>query len=738
MTAEHWARIKEIVNDTLECDPAARDAFLDEACGGDAEVRREVDRLLAVNTGSDAFLEPLPSEVISACFEDVQQGGFVGHRIGRYRVIRRIDAGGMGAVFEAEQENPRRTVALKIIRPGLATPPMLRRFEYETQVLGRLQHPGIAQIHEAGTFDLGDGARPFFAMELVEGLPVHEYAEHHGLSTRQRLELVARIGDAVEHAHQKGVIHRDLKPANVLVTEAGQPKILDFGVARAIDADLQAGTIPHTATGELIGTLRYMSPEQIAGDPGELDTRSDIYALGVLCYELLTGRLPYDVGSGTIAQVSRTILEDDPVPLSSASRALRGDLDTIVSKTLEKDKARRYQSIADLAADIRRYLADEPIAARPPSAFYQIRKFSKRHRALVTGAALIAVVAVAGAVFYRMEARRAGLEAANARYEADKYRAVHDFIVNDFLWEVLSRVGASLPEHDTQVAELVDAAAADIDARFADEPLHAAAARNQVATMYYNLGRFDEAETLFAVCLDTRLRLLGGEHRDTLNATNNLGLVKMRLGRIDEAETYYRRALEGRRRTLGDEHSDTLISMNNLAALLRRTGELAEAERLLRAAVGVQRRVRGVRHSDTLASQSNLATVMADLGDDEAAESLHRETVTALEDTLGAEHVTTLVATSRLGQMLLDRQRAAEAEDLFRRSAATTTAPAPPRLVSPGSLTGRRVVVLSGHEPRACDKERRTLWARPSRCRAGPWWIAAQIPAGSQTEGVVR
>src|SRR5215468_3470847 len=248
-------------------------------------------------------------------------------RIGRYSILRILGEGGMGTVYEAEQESPKRAVALKVIRAGHVSPEMLRRFEHESAVLGRLQHPGIAQVYEAGTVQDERGhSVPFFAMEFIRGVPLTDFAEKWKLGTGQRLDLIARICDAVYHAHQKGIIHRDLKPGNILVDESGQPRILDFGVARATDSDIQQATL-QTDIGQLIGTVPYMSPEQVGGDPGELDTRSDVYALGVIAYELLAGRLPYDLKRRAIHEAARVIREEEPTRLSVVNRTLRGDVE---------------------------------------------------------------------------------------------------------------------------------------------------------------------------------------------------------------------------------------------------------------------------------------------------------------------------------------------------------------------------------------------------------------------------
>jgi serine/threonine protein kinase len=303
----------------------------------------------------------------------------------------------MGAVYEAEQAMPRRIVALKVIRPGLVAPDLRRRFENEVQVLGRLQHPGIAQIYQAGVTDLGGGPQPYFAMELVSGLPLVDYAERRGLGLRERLRLLAGICDAVQHAHQRGIIHRDLKPGNILVDDAsGQPKILDFGIARTTDPD--GAMTSHTLFGQIVGTLPYMSPEQLAADPGGIDTRSDVYALGVILHELLTGKLPHDLTQRSTLDAMNAIRDVEPARVGTLDRRLRGDVETIVAKALEKEKERRYASAAELAADIHRYLSDEPIVARPPSAGYQLRKFARRNKVLVGGIASAFLILISGVV----------------------------------------------------------------------------------------------------------------------------------------------------------------------------------------------------------------------------------------------------------------------------------------------------------------------------------------------------
>jgi serine/threonine protein kinase len=427
-SSSKWERIGDLLQSALEQEPGERDAFLSRACADDEPLLHEVRSLLSSSEKAGDFIERpelnVPAMAAALGFRDVSAGVKGGTTIDRYRIVRRIGEGGMGAVYEAEQENPRRTVALKFVNQGLVGPEQFRRFEQESQALGRLQHPGIAQIYEAGTAQFGNGPQPYFAMEFIRGETLRKYADKHRLSTRERLEMMARICDAVHHAHQRGLIHRDLKPDNILVDESAQPKVLDFGLARMTDGDTQA-TLPRTSVGQLLGTLPYMSPEQALADPLEIDMRSDVYALGVILYELLSARLPYTLSRKT-HEALQTIREQDPARLSSINRDYRGDIETIVAKALEKDKARRYTSASELAADIRRHLRDEPIKARPPSAAYQLQKFARRHKALVGGTAVFAVlmVGVVTATLVAVRASRAGavakgLDVARCRNESD-------------------------------------------------------------------------------------------------------------------------------------------------------------------------------------------------------------------------------------------------------------------------------------------------------------------------------
>jgi WD40 repeat protein/predicted Ser/Thr protein kinase len=417
-------RVEELFDRAIDLDPTRLAAFLDQECNGDADLRAAVEKLLHLDRKAQAAESLLRIPLAGARPPAGAPPAPPPPAVGRYRVVRLLGEGGMGAVYEAEQDSPRRPVALKVIRPGLISPALLKRFAQEAQILGRLRHPGIAQIYEAG---LAADGRPFFAMEFLRGRPLDEHARLGGLAVPARLELLARVCDAVQHAHDRGVIHRDLKPANVLVDEAGQPKVLDFGVARATDADLRT-TTARTHAGQLLGTLSYMSPEQVTGDPDALDRRSDVYALGVILFELLAGRLPYRLEDLPLPEAAWVIREQEPSRLGSIHAALRGDVETIVAKALAKDPARRYASAGDLAADLRRHLSHEPIRARPPSALYQLRKFARRHTALVAGAAGVfaaLTVGLIGTVLFAVrEARQRGQAEHNARAaQFEAYRA---------------------------------------------------------------------------------------------------------------------------------------------------------------------------------------------------------------------------------------------------------------------------------------------------------------------------
>ncbi len=611
-----------------------------------------------------------------------------------------------------------------MVRPGYATEKMLRRFEMEAEVLGRLLHPGIAQIYEAGVWTSPEREReglpptPFFAMELVRGVPLTKYAEGKTLSTRERLELVAKVCDAVQHAHQKGVIHRDLKPSNILVTELdapsdrstqhparstlGQPKILDFGVARATDSDIQQTTM-ETDVGAIIGTIPYMSPEQVGGDPAELDTRSDVYALGVIAYELLVGRLPYSLERKMIHEAARIIREEEPTRLSSIDRTLRGDIETIVAHALEKDKARRYGAASALAADIRRYLSDEPIAARRASTWYQFSKFSRRNKGLVAGVGLAFAFLSVGLTFALVSRSQAV-----AASMAEKERADQLTQVSAFQSDMLSRVdpttaGVRLKEDlkrrfaeslakatwlndeerateresfDRQLTRIngTDAATAFIETTilrpgtsavretFKDQPILGAALLATLAHEYCARGLHDSAYPLQKEALDTRRHFLGDAHPDTLISFAAMGKLLAQQGMLDEAEQYCHQALVQLRRVLGEEHLATITVTTTLGSILRLQGKLTEAEQYYRSSLNICRRVLGEDDPLTLDCVSNLGNLLIDRADFAQSESYLREVLERRRRVLGEEHPSTLLSINILGTLLHEQGKLIEAE----------------------------------------------------------------------------
>jgi serine/threonine protein kinase/tetratricopeptide (TPR) repeat protein len=661
-------------------------------------------RATQASSSDDSLHVPLPSSV------------------GKYRILSLIGEGGMGSVYKAEQDSPRRTVALKVIKAGVASGRLLHRFEIEAQILGKLDHPGIATIFEAGTFGEGQGAQPFFAMEFVQGQELLDYADSKKLGTRERLKLLARIAEAVQHAHQKGVIHRDLKPGNILVTYEGQVKILDFGVARATDADIQTATM-QTDIGQLIGTIPYMSPEQASGNPDDLDTRSDVYALGVIAYELLTGHMPYDLKQKMIHEAVRVIQYDEPRSLSTLNRTLRGDVEIIVGKALVKEKERRYQSASDFASDIERYLSNEPIEARAPSTWYQLSKFSRRNKALVAGVLAVLMVSIAGTLisinFAKGEAaqKKVALEAAEeARIakedaetaqaeeakradELEQVAAFQSNQLNEFdaaamgrtiraglaskLSEVSIRRGLGDDESSSIVEQYVAlVAGADftglaldsldehiftpsmqsIRNDFADQPLVRARLLDALAWTLANAGLPEQAADALKETLDIRQEQLGEDHLETLDVTNNLGDTYRDLGEYELANQSYLRALSGYRKVLGEEDPDTLVTMNNVASSLSDTGEYDQAAEQYKEVMEIQARVLGADHPDTLLTAANLGANYRDQGDFPEAEKYNRIALEGMQRTLGEDDQNTMTVMGSLGLLLFMQGNLEEAE----------------------------------------------------------------------------
>ncbi|MHC4588309.1 MAG: protein kinase domain-containing protein [Planctomycetota bacterium] len=617
--------------------------------------------------------------------------------IGRYRIKRVIASGGMGTVYEAAQDHPKRSVAVKVMRHGMTSRSAMRRFEHESQVLARLRHPGIAQVYETGTFDDGTGAVPFFAMEYIpEARSLTEYARDEALSTRRRLELFAQVCDAVHHGHQKGVIHRDLKPGNILIDAEGHPKIIDFGVARGTDADIALTTL-QTSFGQLIGTLQYMSPEQCAADPHDLDLRSDVYALGVLLYELLTDRLPYDVSDTPVLESTRMICQQPPTRLSAVNAALKGDVETIVLKALEKDRDHRYQSAAELGQDARRFLAGEAIIARPPSFVYQLRVFTRRNKAAVAAVAVVFLVLVAASVvstsmYFRADIARADAEAARdaeqeqrtlaeareaeavaareaeaAQREAAEASAARATQVATLLKEILSGAGPSSAQgrDTTLLRDILDETVERIEVELADQPDVLAEMRKTIADTYVDLGYFVRAVPLCKEVV-AYYRAVGDD--DSPEFANALfGLAD--LGGVDESfdqESLFREALAIYRNVYGNEHRNVAMCLTILGEQLWRENRLDEAEEAIREAITIEEELADTEDEVFFENYQMLANIMQARGDDAEAERLYRKALAGARQHISPQDPMLTWAIEPLADYLRDKGDVAEAADLYR------------------------------------------------------------------------
>ncbi|HMK29352.1 MAG TPA: serine/threonine-protein kinase [Terriglobales bacterium] len=619
-------------------------------------------------------------------------------RIGPYLLVKLLGEGGMGEVWLAEQTEPlRRTVALKLIKAGMDTRAVVARFDSERQVLALMKHPNIAKVFDAGTTE---GGRPYFVMEYVAGQAITEYADKHRLTIKERLALFLQVCDAVQHAHQVAIIHRDLKPANVLVEEVDRkprPKIIDFGLAKAMGPQLSDGTM-FTEAGAMLGTPAYMSPEQAEASESGVDTRTDVYSLGVILYQLLSGSLPFDAqGKGPAARqalLSQVISQDPPRPSSkikilgdSSSRValerreeprtlerhLRGELDWITLKALEKDRKRRYGSPSELAADIQRYLRKEPVTAGAPGATYRARKFVARHRAWVAVAAGGALLLLGFAVTTTLQARRIARERDRANRQAEASARVTEFMTNMF------RVSDPSEARGNQVTarEILDQASTQAASGLAKDPELQAQMMDVMGAAYWNLGLSSRARPLLEKAVDIRTRLLGPEDPATLFSKHRLALVLYGQGQFAEAEKLDREVLEARRRVLGAENPDTLRTLNNLATIVgrqaramppgpERDARLAESEKLQREHLDITRRVLGPEHPNTLGSMGNLAATLADAGRYADAEQLALETADLQRRVLGPDHPNTLGNLMNLGFCLEKLHRYGEAEKVYR------------------------------------------------------------------------
>jgi len=655
MTPEDYGRVRELFLAARGRPATDRLPFLESACGADRDLLGEVVSLLGHAERSSTFL--------SATTPATRPASALPERIGRYRILGLLGEGGMGVVLMAEQESPRRTVALKLLRPELGGRARLRRFERESELLGRLEHENIARIYESGTADTGTGTQAFIAMELVRGETLCTAATRRGLSSRDRLRLFARICAGVQHAHEKGVIHLDLKPANILVDERGEPRILDFGIARATDADPATETLRADAR-RIVGTLPYMSPEQVSGDARALDTRSDVYALGVIGFELLTGSLPHDLGSRTLPEAALVIREGSAARLSRFDRRFRGDLETIFAKALAKEKERRYASAAELQGEVERFLADEPIHARPPSAAYQVSKFARRNKVLVAGVVGILLALAMGIAGTLRQASRAEGQLRTARLEARKANEIRAFLERMLSAGVPGEKGI-----DTRVVEALDQAAAELTGAFRDEPLVRASLEHTIGRAYRELGAYVEAEPLLRSALRTRQTHADGgaseASREVRESTGELATLLELRGLWNESEAMHRRSIALESAASGRGSVEELSAWTNLATLLLRRGRAAEAEEVLRGCVPGLSRLAGPDDPRTLAARSSLASALKDLGRLEACERELRAALAGLARVRRPDHPEALKARGNLGILLVDTGRWSEGEDVL-------------------------------------------------------------------------
>jgi len=670
--------------------PADERRVLLDASGADPHVREEVERLLAAHTDAGDFLEtPIVAEA-EALVESTREDPLVGREIGRFRIVRELGRGGMGSVYLAVRTRAdfEQLVALKVIRGGLVSEDLSERFRQERRILAGLRHPGVANLIDGGVTDAGD---PFFAMEYVDGDTVTAYCDDHRLNIEERLRLFIGICTTVQYAHGNLVVHRDLKPSNILVTADGTTKLLDFGIAKLLDLDTETGE-PFTREGQRALTPEYAAPEQIRGE--QISTATDVYALGVILYRLLTGNGPYGLTESGVRAIERAVCETDPRvpstvvtrwdagkpastpdPQAAASarrltperlkRRLSGDLDTVVLKALRKEPERRYHSAEALADDLERHLALLPVRARPDTVRYRASKFVRRH-GLAAGATIgLIVVLAAGLAGTVWQASVAQTERDRAELEAARAEQVKDY--------VLSLFSAASPAEskgaDITARELLENGVERIDTELAEQPDLQAEMLEVIGGVNHSLGEFRRAEKVYRRALELRRRT--GSDRVVLAVSlRRVGQIAFELGDFDASEELYREALAIQREELGELHADVGRTLNDLGVTIGVRSNSREAEALYRQSYEIQRRTLGEKHPDTLDTLGNLGVVALDLGDYETAVAIGREALELQRGVVGEDHPEVAYATSALAQALGRQGKYDEAADLYREALA--------------------------------------------------------------------